>query len=54
MKDDEKIVQFDKYCKLCTHKDLPEEEDPCYYCLCYDTNTNSHKPVYYEENKYHS
>ena len=26
----EKIVEFDKYCKTCEHRDLKEYLDPCH------------------------
>lgn len=44
-----KEVLFDKYCKLCQHKDKKETEDPCWDCLNEPGNLNSHKPVKYEE-----
>lgn len=50
MQDDgKKIVEFDKYCKTCLHKDKKETEDPCYECLMEGENVNSHKPVRWEE-----
>ncbi len=49
MYDDYKIVDFEKYCKTCEHRDLKESEDPCFDCLDEPTNLNSHKPVYYKE-----
>ena len=44
-----KEVFFDKYCKLCEHKDKKETEDPCWDCLKEPANLNSHKPVKWEE-----
>lgn len=44
-----KIVEFEKYCRLCENNGLPETEDPCNECLTYPTNKNSHKPVNYKE-----
>lgn len=26
-------VRFDIFCKTCRHKDLPENETPCFECL---------------------
>lgn len=26
-------VRFDRFCKTCRYKDLPESESPCYECL---------------------
>lgn len=51
MYDNYKIVDFEKYCKTCEHRDLNESEDPCFDCLDEPTNLNSHKPVYYKEKK---
>ena len=45
----EKIVDFHKYCGSCKHFDKKESEDPCYDCLAESTNTDSHKPVKWEE-----
>lgn len=45
----EKEVYFGEYCLLCKFKDCSEEDDPCNECLTYPTNTNSHKPVNFEE-----
>ena len=50
MQDDgKKIVEFDKWCPKCLHKDKKETEDPCYDCLMDGENVNSHKPVRWEE-----
>ncbi len=49
MYDDYKIVDFEKYCTKCEHRDLKESDDPCFDCLDEPTNLNSHKPVYYKE-----
>lgn len=43
-----KIVYFGEYCKTCKHKEVKEEDDPCYDCLHEPVNLNSHKPVKYE------
>lgn len=51
MEDIEFIIDFDKYCKTCKHKDLDEKFDPCHLCLSEPTNRNSHKPVYYKEDE---
>ena len=45
----QKEVYFHKYCETCKHKDLKEKEEPCEECLEYPTNTDSHKPVKYEQ-----
>ena len=44
-----KEVYFDKYCKTCKHEKLKEEADPCDECLENPVNTDSHKPVRWEE-----
>ena len=46
-----KIVEFDKYCKTCLHKDVKEKDEPCNECLGEPANFNSHKPVKYEARK---
>ena len=47
----DKIVEFEKYCKTCKHKDVKDEYgiDPCHECLNEPVNTHSRKPVNYEE-----
>lgn len=45
------IVLFDKYCQICKHESTSETEDPCNECLTCPENQNSHKPVYFEEDK---
>ena len=47
--DGTKIVEFDKYCKTCAHKDVKEQDEPCCDCLAETVNLNSHKPVKYEQ-----
>lgn len=42
-----KEVYFDKYCKLCDHKDVNEKDEPCNTCLYYPINEYSHIPVNY-------
>lgn len=44
-----KLVEFEKYCPTCKHKDIKEEEQPCHDCLTEPANQYSHKPVNYEE-----
>lgn len=45
------MVEFDKYCKTCKHCDLRGHYDPCNDCLDNPVNTNSKKPIYYEEDE---
>lgn len=42
-----KIVDFDKYCNICKHKELVETEDPCNECLTSPTNVDSRRPIMY-------
>lgn len=49
MENNEKFVEFDKYCKNCQYADLPEEKDPCDECLTNPTNTNTTQPVMFKE-----
>lgn len=46
-----KEVYFNEYCKICKYKSTKESDEPCAECLTYPTNTYSHKPINYEENK---
>lgn len=46
---DEKEVYFDQYCKSCKHRGLKESKDPCNDCLAEPSNTNSHKPMNYDQ-----
>lgn len=45
----EKEVYFDQYCGTCKHADDAESEDCCDDCLSMPSNTDSHKPVKWEE-----
>lgn len=51
MEDNYKEVHFDQYCETCKHKDVKEENDPCFECLSTPENLYSHKPVKWESNK---
>ena len=44
----EKIVDFEKYCKYCEHKNDPEYTEPCRFCLDTPVNNNSERPIYFE------
>lgn len=50
---EEKEVDFNRYCPLCKYKDSnPDLEDsPCSNCLGYPTNQYSHKPIEFKEKK---
>ena len=45
------IVEFDKFCKTCKHKDLDEKFDPCHECLSNPVMTGSIRPMKYEEDE---
>lgn len=47
--DNQKIVDFEKYCPKCEHYSKSENEDPCWGCLDTPTNTYSHKPILFKE-----
>lgn len=49
MENQMRIVEFDKYCEKCKHKDCKEYIDPCHSCLNEPVNTNSRKPIYFEQ-----
>lgn len=51
MDDIYKEVYFDQYCKTCEHEKLEEKFDPCNECLDYGYNSESHKPMMWEEKK---
>lgn len=44
MKDNYKVVYFEKYCNKCLYSKKPESEDPCRECLEVPARNNSHKP----------
>lgn len=45
----DKIVDFEHYCSSCKSSDIPQDDEPCNECLSQPVNTNSCKPVCYEE-----
>lgn len=49
MQTETKIVDFEKYCKLCKNQTVAEIEDPCNECLTTPVNIDSHKPVMFED-----
>ncbi len=49
MVNDQKVVEFDVYCKKCEHYNKSESEDPCWDCLANPVNTYSHKPKFFKE-----
>ena len=51
MENNTKIVDFHKYCKTCKHSKKKDNEDPCDECLDNPTNTNTSRPVNWEEKR---
>ena len=47
--DDDREVDFNKYCKTCKYEALYEVEDPCNECLDEPYNEYTDKPVKWEE-----
>lgn len=43
------IVDFNKYCSKCKHRDLDEKHEPCNTCLEHGVNFDSEKPFNYKE-----
>lgn len=43
-----KEVNFNRWCRRCKHRRLPENEEPCEECLTNPVNYDSHKPVKFE------
>lgn len=46
---DHKEVYFSQYCSRCAHLERDGGDDPCDECLNNPSNTDSHKPVNFEE-----
>jgi len=49
--DNEKFVEFDKYCNKCVNMDEPESFEVCDECLSVPAKEFSHKPINYKEKK---
>ena len=45
----EHIVRFDQWCDKCKHCELDDIHEPCNECLDNSINTNTMKPVMFEE-----
>lgn len=43
-----KIVEFDRYCGTCKHRD-DKDSEVCDECLYEPARVDSHKPINYEE-----
>lgn len=48
----EHIVDFDTYCQNCKYFKKEDWKDPCHMCLNTPTNTNSRKPLYFEQKEF--
>lgn len=46
---DKKIVEFEKYCPECIHKDRSASSEPCNTCLGIPAREDSHKPEKFQE-----
>lgn len=49
MRNDNKIVNYYKYCKLCKNNNTDETKEPCNSCLSQPYRQNSYKPIMFEE-----
>ena len=49
MEDKYKIIEFDKFCGSCKHRDDPENDDICEECLCEPARYETHIPLNYEK-----
>lgn len=49
--DNYKEVYFEAYCPSCKYTKTAETDDPCDLCLSIPYNQNSHKPMYWCEEK---
>lgn len=45
----DKEVYFYEHCKTCKYQNKSETDEPCNDCLSNPINTDSHKPVNWEE-----
>lgn len=43
-----KEVYFASNCETCKHRDVDENEEPCYKCLEIGARENSHVPEFWE------
>lgn len=51
MESREHIVEFENWCAKCQHVAASVTEDPCIECVSTPVNTDSRKPVKWEEKK---
>lgn len=43
-----KEVDFNKYCAICVHKNVAQEDEPCNECLTCGALPESHKPIMFK------
>lgn len=43
-----KEVYFNRWCRRCKYRRLPENSEPCEECLTNPVNYDSHRPVKFE------
>ena len=48
--DNDKMGDFRKYCPICKHSDLDENEEPCDSCLTVPLREGTEKPEKWEKN----
>lgn len=48
---DKHIVEFEKYCDKCAHKDVSPSSEPCSSCLEIPAREDSRKPEYFLEKR---
>lgn len=49
--ENDKFVDFEKYCPTCKNSKKSDEEEPCCSCLDIPAREYSHKPEFYEEKR---
>lgn len=47
----DRIVDFERYCKLCKNRSLPEEDDICDECLDNPVKNDSRIPVNFDRDE---
>ena len=51
MDEQERIVDYSKWCEKCVHEKKAEVDIPCFDCLDTPINLNTDKPIHFEEKK---
>lgn len=47
----DRFVDYNKYCKICKHRNLEEFRDPCNDCLDNPVMAGTKIPMHYEEDE---